>query len=70
MGALMKFEWGRRTPAQSWLLLRPGVVWHWALAQDGLVQRQGQGEPPANLQARVALILPAWPASPAIFGYW
>ncbi|WP_207878946.1 type II secretion system protein GspL [Pseudomonas sp. 32_A] len=55
----MKFEWGRRTPAQSWLLLRPGVVWHWALAQDGLVQRQGQGEPPANLQARVALILPA-----------
>ncbi|MFD2980285.1 hypothetical protein, partial [Klebsiella pneumoniae] len=55
----MKFEWRRRSPAQSWLLLRPGVAWHWALAEGGLVQRHGQGEPPANLQARVALILPA-----------
>ncbi|PRN04396.1 MULTISPECIES: type II secretion system protein GspL [unclassified Pseudomonas] len=55
----MKFEWRRRTPAQPWLLLRPGVVWHWALTESGVVQRQGQGEPPANLQARVALILPA-----------
>lgn len=55
----MKFEWRRRTSAQPWLLLRPGVVWHWALIDGGVVQRQGQGEPPANLQARVALILPA-----------
>lgn len=54
----MKFEW-RRAPAKPWLLLRPGVIWHWALAEGGIVQRQGQGEPPPNLHARVALILPA-----------
>ncbi|RJT91902.1 type II secretion system protein GspL, partial [Arthrobacter frigidicola] len=55
----MKFEWRQRRFAQPWLLLRPGDVWHWALADGGTVQSQGQGEPPANLQARVALILPA-----------
>ncbi len=55
----MKYEWRRGAPAQPWLLLRPGVAWHWALAEGGIVQRQGHGEPPANLQARVALVLPA-----------
>lgn len=55
----MKFEWRRHAPAQPWLLLRPGPVWHWALVEGGTVQCEGQGEPPANLQARVALILPA-----------
>ena len=55
----MKFEWLRRSPAQPWLLLRPGIVWHWALVEGDLVQRQGQGEPPVNLLARVALVLPA-----------
>lgn len=59
MGALMKFEWRRRMPAQAWLLMRPGTVWHWALVQDGILQSQGQGEPPANPQAHVALVLPA-----------
>jgi len=54
----MKLEWKRRTPARSWLLLRPGPVWHWALVEGGSVQSAGQGEPPGNLQARVALILP------------
>jgi len=58
MGALMKFEW-RRTPAQPWLLLRPGPVWHWALTAGGIVQSEGHGQPPTNLFARVALILPA-----------
>jgi general secretion pathway protein L len=55
----MTFEWRRRTPAQPWLLMRPGVVWHWALIEGGNVQRQGQGEPPPNLNATVALVLPA-----------
>jgi len=55
----MKFEWRRRMPAQAWLLVRPGTVWHWALVQDGILQSQGQGEPPANPQAHVALVLPA-----------
>ena len=55
----MKFEWRRRTPAQPWLLLRPGPVWHWALVEGGTLRQQGQGQPPANLQARIALVLPA-----------
>ncbi|RCL23851.1 type II secretion system protein GspL [Pseudomonas sp. AFG_SD02_1510_Pfu_092] len=55
----MKFEWRRQTAARPWLLLRPGAEWHWALVEGGLLQRQGQGEPPANLHARVALVLPA-----------
>ncbi|MGS7252791.1 type II secretion system protein GspL [Pseudomonas anuradhapurensis] len=55
----MKVEWRRRTPARPWLLLRPGATWHWALVDGGRVQSQGQGEPPLNLQASVALILPA-----------
>lgn len=55
----MKFEWRRHAPPQPWLLLRPGPVWHWALVAGSNVQDEGQGEPPANLQARVALILPA-----------
>ncbi|MFV3287873.1 type II secretion system protein GspL [Pseudomonas sp. NY11955] len=55
----MKLEWRRRAPARPWLLLRPGSVWHWALVEGGSVQCEGQGEPPANLQARIALILPA-----------
>ncbi|ENB9663635.1 type II secretion system protein GspL [Pseudomonas putida] len=58
MGALMKREW-RRPSAQPWLLLRPGGVWQWALVKGGIVQCDGQGEPPANLQARIALVLPA-----------
>ena len=55
----MSVEWLRRTSARPWLLLRPEGVWHWALAEGGIVLRQGQGEPPAKLQARVALVLPA-----------
>ncbi|MCX2886646.1 type II secretion system protein GspL [Pseudomonas sp. DCB_BI] len=55
----MKFEWRRRTPALPWLLLRPGPVWQWALVGGGIVQDEGQGQPPANLLARGALILPA-----------
>ncbi|MFJ4114142.1 type II secretion system protein GspL [Pseudomonas sp. NPDC089758] len=54
----MKLEWRRRVPARPWLLLRPGVVWDWLLVENGVAQRQGQGEPPANLGARVALIIP------------
>lgn len=54
----MKLEWRRATPTRPWLLLRPGEVWDWLLVEAGVTQRQGQGEPPANLQARVALIVP------------
>lgn len=54
----MKFEWRRTASARPWLLLRPGEVWDWLLVEAGGAQRQGQGEPPANLQARVALIVP------------
>lgn len=54
----MKFEWRRRTPLRPWLLLRPGPVWDWALVEQGVVTRQGQGMPPAGLSARVALIVP------------
>ncbi|MDD1959774.1 type II secretion system protein GspL [Pseudomonas sp. 39004] len=55
----MKVDWRRRSPARPWLLLRPGSPWDWLLVEGGIAQRQGQGEPPANLQARVALIVPA-----------
>ncbi|MEN5120725.1 type II secretion system protein GspL, partial [Pseudomonas sp. TWI698] len=54
----MKLEWRRRAPARSWLLLRPGVIWDWLLVENGVAQREGQGEPPANLDAKVALIIP------------
>lgn len=54
----MKFEWRRTAPVRPWLLLRPGEVWDWLLVEVGSAHRQGQGEPPANLQARVALIVP------------
>jgi len=54
----MNVEWRRAAPARPWLLLRPGDVWDWLLVEAGGVHRQGQGEPPANLQARVALIVP------------
>ena len=54
----MKFEWRRQAQARPWLLLRPGEVWDWLLVEAAGAHRQGQGEPPANLQARVALIVP------------
>jgi len=54
----MNVEWRRAAPARPWLLLRPGDVWDWLLVEAGGARRQGQGEPPANLQARVALIVP------------
>lgn len=54
----MKLEWRRRAPAQPWLLLRPGEVWEWLLVSQGRPLRQGHGEPPAGLGARVALIVP------------
>ncbi|WP_313201405.1 GspL/Epsl periplasmic domain-containing protein [Pseudomonas sp.] len=53
----MKFDW-RRAAARPWLLLRPGEVWDWLLVEAGGAHRQGQGKPPADLQARVALIVP------------
>lgn len=54
----MKFEWRRTSSARSWLLLRPGEVWDWLLVEAGGARRQGQGEPPSNVLARVALIVP------------
>ncbi|MEN5305143.1 GspL/Epsl periplasmic domain-containing protein [Pseudomonas sp. TWI628] len=54
----MKFEWRKSATARPWLLLRPGEVWDWLLVEADGAQRQGQGEPPANLLARVALIVP------------
>ncbi|WP_139669132.1 GspL/Epsl periplasmic domain-containing protein [Pseudomonas sp. F16(2018)] len=54
----MKLEWRRRAPAQPWLLLRPGEVWEWLLVTQGCPLRQGRGEPPPGLGARVALIVP------------
>jgi len=54
----MKLEWRSRAPARPWLLLRPGHTWDWLLVENGVAQREGQGEPPANLQARVALVVP------------
>ncbi|ATP48802.1 type II secretion system protein GspL [Pseudomonas putida] len=55
----MNLDWRRRSPARPWLLVRPGNPWDWLLVESGVALRQGQGEPPANLQARVALIVPA-----------
>ncbi|MNG72010.1 GspL cytoplasmic actin-ATPase-like region [compost metagenome] len=55
----MSLEWRRRVAARRWLLLRPGDCWDWLLVEGGVAQRQGQGEPPADLQARVALVVPA-----------
>ncbi|WP_248917125.1 GspL/Epsl periplasmic domain-containing protein [Pseudomonas entomophila] len=54
----MKLEWRRRTPPRPWLLLRPGPVWGWVLVEQGVATRQGTGKPPADLLARVALIVP------------
>lgn len=54
----MKREWHRRAQPRPWLLLRPGDTWDWALLDNGTVQREGQGQPPASLVARVALIVP------------
>lgn len=54
----MKFKRRNRAPAQPWLLLRPGEVWAWLLVERGLAVREGQGEPPAGIAARVALIVP------------
>ncbi|MFJ2981426.1 MULTISPECIES: type II secretion system protein GspL [unclassified Pseudomonas] len=54
----MKLEWRRRAPARSWLLLRPGDTWDWLLVENGVAQREGQGQPPADLQAQVVLIVP------------
>ncbi|PYC19473.1 GspL/Epsl periplasmic domain-containing protein [Pseudomonas mosselii] len=54
----MNLDWRRRVPAQPWLLLRPGEVWEWLLVIQGSPVRQGQGEPPSGLEARVALIVP------------
>lgn len=55
----MRFEWQRRRAARPWLLLRPASTWSWALVEQGVVRRQGLGRPPGEVQARVALILPA-----------
>ncbi|NIF29613.1 type II secretion system protein GspL [Pantoea sp. Tr-811] len=54
----MKRDWRRRAAARPWLLLRPGQPWDWLLLEAGCPPRAGQGRPPENLQARVALILP------------
>ncbi|MDH0650189.1 type II secretion system protein GspL [Pseudomonas sp. GD03858] len=55
----MKLEWRRRASPQPWLLLRPGVTWDWLLVERGQAVQAGQGQPPAGLGARVALIVPA-----------
>ncbi|MBV4542415.1 GspL/Epsl periplasmic domain-containing protein [Pseudomonas vlassakiae] len=54
----MKFEWRKSATARPWLLLRPGEVWDWLLVEAAGAHRQGQGKPPLDLQARVALIVP------------
>lgn len=56
----MKFEWRRRSPARPWLLLRPVADggWHWCLLDSGVLRDEGQGRPPQNLSARVALVVP------------
>ncbi|MDH0304959.1 MULTISPECIES: type II secretion system protein GspL [unclassified Pseudomonas] len=55
----MKLEWRRRSTTQPWLLLRPGQAWDWLLVEQGRPVRAGQGQPPAGLGARIALIVPA-----------
>lgn len=58
----MKSDWRRRRTPRPWLLLRPGSAgqpWDWLLVEGGQPSREGQGEPPGNLAARVALIVPA-----------
>ncbi|MDR6713831.1 general secretion pathway protein L [Pseudomonas hunanensis] len=55
-------DWLRRAPARPWLLLRPGSAgqpWDWLLVERGQPSREGQGEPPAHLAGRIALIVPA-----------
>ncbi|MEX5587672.1 GspL/Epsl periplasmic domain-containing protein [Pseudomonas urmiensis] len=57
----MKLKWRRRGPRRAWLLLRPGAAaqpWDWLLVERGVPSREGQGEPPNDLDARVALIIP------------
>ncbi|MEB3899379.1 type II secretion system protein GspL [Pseudomonas putida] len=57
----MKREWRRSAPARPWLLLRPGQAdapWDWLLVDGDTPLRQGQGEPPAEPHARVALVVP------------
>lgn len=56
----MKLEWRRRSPARPWLLLRPGADggWHWCLLESGMLRDEGQGRPPQDLIARVALVVP------------
>ena len=57
----MKREWRRSAPARPWLLLRPGQAdapWDWLLVDGDIPLRQGQGEPPAEPHARVALVVP------------
>ncbi|MFJ4347003.1 GspL/Epsl periplasmic domain-containing protein [Pseudomonas sp. NPDC089401] len=54
----MKPDWRRRARPRPWLLLRPGEIWEWLLVEQGQPRREGRGEPPANVQARVALIVP------------
>ncbi|NIF16241.1 type II secretion system protein GspL [Pantoea sp. Cy-639] len=54
----MKLEWRRRKPRRPWLLVRPGPAWDWLLLAQDRPLRQGQGRPPADLEARVALIVP------------
>ncbi|HKS12498.1 MAG TPA: GspL/Epsl periplasmic domain-containing protein [Pseudomonas sp.] len=57
----MKREWRRPSAARPWLLLRPGLdagPWDWLLVEAGGARREGEGRPPADLQAQVALIVP------------
>lgn len=61
LGALMKLERWRRRPARPWLLLRPGQgaePWQWLLLAADQPRREGEGRPPADLSARIALIVP------------
>ncbi|WP_411563712.1 GspL/Epsl periplasmic domain-containing protein [Pseudomonas shirazensis] len=58
----MIVDWRRKLSARPWLLLRPGNVdqpWDWLLVQGNQPSRHGKGQPPTDLEARVALIIPA-----------
>ena len=57
----MKIDWRRSAPARPWLLLRPGQAdtpWDWLLVAGDAPLRQGQGEPPVEPHAQVALVIP------------
>ncbi|VVP75760.1 hypothetical protein PS910_01473 [Pseudomonas fluorescens] len=61
LGTLMKLDWRRRPVARPWLLLRPGqgtAPWQWLLIEAGEPRREGEGRPPVDLQAQVALVVP------------